>query len=228
MEPQEILDETRKAIDAYAGEDPDKRFYANRFVFARLQLDERRTKTKIKGQLLDTRPVCDYCKETFPTKTGIHLHRVDGAFGYSLRNCVLMHRECHTKYHAENPSGRRPGRPASRHTVIDASPVLEKSSKRYEGQSFLYWWDLSPGFLDKMDGYEAVEFVKKDSGERCHVPTQALKGYLTEDRKTSRSNGNWGIKVLKDREDELAFEPGKDTDKWLYLPVVWVNDTQED
>jgi hypothetical protein len=60
------------------------------------------------------------------------------------------------------------------------------------------------------------------------VPTAALKGYLTKERQTSRGNGNWGIKVLKDRENELAFEPGNKNDKWLFLPVVWLNDTQED
>jgi len=39
MNPQGILGKTRKAISDYAGDDRDKWFYANRFVFARLQLD---------------------------------------------------------------------------------------------------------------------------------------------------------------------------------------------
>jgi len=38
MEPREILQATRQAIYQYAGQDPDRWFYANRFVFARLQL----------------------------------------------------------------------------------------------------------------------------------------------------------------------------------------------
>jgi len=108
------------------------------------------------------------------------------------------------------------------------SPTKKKYSQRYENKSFIYWWDISPGFLDKIDRYEAVEFVKKDTGERCYVPTAALKGYLTKERQTTRGQGNWGIKVLKDWDGELAFEPGSKSDKWLYLPIVWLNDKQED
>jgi len=228
MEPQEILDQTRKAINDHAGNDPDKLFYANRFVFARLQLDERKTKTQIKKKLLEAGNPCCYCDKPFENKVGMHLHRLDGEQGYSFENCALMHPDCHKKYHAENPSGKRRGRPSSRKGTVSATPILEKLSKRYDNNSFMYWWDISPGFLDKIDYYEAVELVKKDSGERCCVPTAALKGYLTKNRQTSRGNGNWGIKVLKYKEDELAFEPANKDDKWLSLPVVWLNDTQED
>jgi hypothetical protein len=35
MGPKEILESTRKAIAEHAGDDPDKRFYANRFLFPR-------------------------------------------------------------------------------------------------------------------------------------------------------------------------------------------------
>jgi len=229
MKPQEILDKVRKAIGDYAGEDGDKWFYANRFVFARLQLDERRTKTQIKRELLEADKPCHYCEKPVENKVGVHLHRLDGERGYSIDNCVLMHPDCHKKYHAENPRGARPGRPsAQKEEVSPAAPILEKVSKRYDGHSFIYWWDISPAFLGKMDYYEAVEFGKKDTGERCYVPTAALKGYLTKERQTSRGNGNWGIKVLKDREGELAFEPGNRNGTWLFLPVVWLNDKQED
>jgi len=228
MGPQDILNETRKAIDNYAGDDADKRFYANRFVFARLQLDERKTKTQIKKQLLESNPSCHYCNKAFEVKTGIHLHRLDGNCGYTLENCALMHGECHTQYHAENPSGKRPGRPSSPNREETEAPILEKVSKRYEDKTFLYWWDISPGFLNKIDRYDAIEFVQKDSRERCYVPTTALKGYLAEERKTSRGKGNWGIRVLKDREGELAFEPGTKNDKWLFLPVVWLSEDKDD
>ena len=107
MEPQEILNITRKAIRDHAGGDPDKWFYANRFVFARLQLDERSTKTQIKKELLEVNKPCDYCGNPFYDKKGIHLHRVNGECGYSRVNCVLMHSECHTKFHAENPRGEQ-------------------------------------------------------------------------------------------------------------------------
>jgi hypothetical protein len=228
MEPQEILDRTREAIRNHAGGNPDKWFYANRFVFARLQLDERGTKTKIKKELLEANKPCNYCNNLFENRIGIHLHRVNGKHGYSRDNCVLMHSECHTKFHLENPRSELSDRLSEQEQPENAVPILEKYSKRYDEWSFTYWWDISPGFLDKIDKYEAVEFVKKDSGERCYVPTAALKGYLTEQRKTTRGNGNWGIKVLKDKDSELAFEPAGQSDKWLFLPVIWLNETQED
>jgi hypothetical protein len=80
----------------------------------------------------------------------------------------------------------------------------------------------------KIDKYEAVEFIKKNTGEKCYVLAVALKGYLTRERQTTRGQGNWGIKVLKNREAELAFEPPDKNGKWLFLPVVWVNDKEED
>ncbi len=48
MKPEHILEEARKRIRDHAKRDLDKWFYANRYVFARLQLDERKTKTEVK------------------------------------------------------------------------------------------------------------------------------------------------------------------------------------
>ena len=124
-----------------------------------------------------------------------------------------------------------------RQEVLDMQSIyydndcIEKFSRWYDGESFTYWWDIAPGFLGKMDKYEAIKFVKdcKNPAERkhCYVPIPALKGYLT-----TRGNGNWGIRVLKGRvlkgEDLLAFEPRSKNGKWLFLPVVWLNDTQDD
>ena len=76
MEPQEILDDVRNAIREHSGGDADKWFYANRFVFARLQLDERRTKTQIKGELLESGAACHYCGRAIEERSGVHLHRV--------------------------------------------------------------------------------------------------------------------------------------------------------
>jgi hypothetical protein len=228
VEPQEILDITRKAISDHAENDRDKWFYANRFVFARLQLDERKTKTQIKKDLFEANKPCHYCNKPFEKKMGVHLHRLNGERGYSFDNCALMHPNCHKQYHAENPPDAHPGQPSEREGVSSVAPILGKVSKRYDHHSFFYWWDISPGLSDKLNYYEAVEFEKKDTGEKCCVQTATLKEYLTKERQTSRGNGNWGIKVLKDREDELAFEPGNRNDKWLFLPVVWLNDTQED
>ena len=107
MNPQEILNKTREYINDYAGGDLDKWFYANRFVYARLQKDERRTKTPLKKKLLESNQPCYYCKKHFKNKTGVNLHRLDDERGYSLDNCVLMHSECHKKFHAEKPRGKR-------------------------------------------------------------------------------------------------------------------------
>jgi len=191
MNPQEILEETRKQIEAYAGDDPDKRFYVNRFVFARLQLDERKTKVEVKKRLMESSQPCHYCRKPFENSSGNHLHRMDGECGYSDDNCVLMHAECHIKYHQENPAPKRVK--VKRGTPDEALPVLEKESKHYDDMAFLYWWDFARGFPEKMDRFEAVEFVKKDNHQRCHVPVAALEGFLTEDRQTSRGQGNWAV-----------------------------------
>ena len=86
----EILETARESIRAYAGDDPDKWFYANRYVFARLQLDERKTKSALKRHLLEADSPCAYCGKTFDTKTGLHLHRPDNNKGYRLKNAVLQ------------------------------------------------------------------------------------------------------------------------------------------
>ncbi|MHC4143619.1 MAG: HNH endonuclease signature motif containing protein [Planctomycetota bacterium] len=210
MKPEDILRYVRKAIRDYAGGDPDKWFLANRHIYRRLQLDERKTSKKVKGELWKSNPVCYYCKEKLKSKRGIHIHRLVDNRGYSLENCVLMHQKCHEQYHRENPDKNR--------------PILKKSSQRYRGKQckgkyFLYWWDISPGFFKKK--YDAIEFVQKDSCLKCHVSTEVLKEYLTDERKTSRGNGNWGVRVLRGREGELAFEPPSGSNEWLFLRVEW-------
>jgi len=218
MNPEEILAHTRKLISEHADNDPDKWWYANRYVFARLMLDERKTKTNIKKQLFESNQPCHYCNEPFEVKKGVHLHRLDGTKGYCDGNCALMHSECHEKFHAENQG--------TEGTSVGEA-VIKKQSKKYDGMSFVYWWDITPKLSERLEKYEAVAFVCKDTREYCQVPLRALKGYLTEERKTSRGDGNWGIKVQKDRPDELAFEPPSGGE-WLFLPVLWLNEEDED
>jgi hypothetical protein len=228
MNLQKLLNKTRRAINSYADGDNDKWFYANRFVFARLQLDERKTKTQVKKALLEANMPCDYCKKVFKDKTGVHLHRTDSERGYSLDNCVLMHSNCHIRFHSENPPTKQTNRQVKPKDSNFAAPILEKESRRYNDKPFTYWWDISPGFLDNIDKYEAIEFIKKDTGERCYVSTLVLKKYLTKKRQTSRGKGNWGIKNFQKRESELAFEPGNKKEKWLFLSGVWLNEKQDD
>ena len=121
--------------------------------------------------------------------------------------------------------------------IYDDIDCKEKFSKQHDGKSFTYWWDITPGFFEKMDKWEAIKFVKKckypAEWKFCYVPIPALKGYLTKERQTTRDKGNWGIRVRNGRvlkgEDLLAFEPGSKTKcKWLFLPVVWLNYNQDD
>ena len=51
-EPRSILEKARNSIKKWAGKNPNKWFLGNRFVFARLQLDERKLKAKIKKELI--------------------------------------------------------------------------------------------------------------------------------------------------------------------------------
>ena len=221
LTPANILEQVRQLLVEYAEGDPDRWFYANRFVFARLALDERRTKTAIKTRLLNDGVSCHRCGKPFEASKNIHLHRLDGNRGYSDANCVLMHEKCHQAWHCENErDAGQEGPPAS------GDAVLTKESKRYVGKPFVYWWDISPRLVQALEQYEAVEFVKKDSRERCCLPVEALKPFLTPGRQTTRGDGNWGIKVLCDRESELALEPGNRQGEWLFVPVIWLGDIE--
>ncbi len=222
MKPEEILEQTRKLIVEHADGDTDKWWYANRYVFARLGLDERKTKTGIKRELFDANKPCHYCEKPFETRRNVHLHRLDQTKGYSKNNCVLMHAECHQQCHAESKMEESS-------VLEEKEAVLVKRSRRYDDMPFLYWWDISPSLANSWDRFDMVEFLKKDSGERCVVPPAALKGFLTPDRQTARKAKSWGVKVLKDHQDELAFEPGTGkAGKYLFLPVIWINEQEED
>ena len=224
MEPKEILEQARTMIRQHAGDDTDKWWYANRFVYARLQGDERKTKVGIKKALIAAKRPCHGCGEGFESTKGIHLHRMDGSRGYTDDNCVLMHGPCHQKWHADHPEEtERPG------PVSDPSPCLTRLSKRHDKKSFLYWWDIPPKLAEKLGAqYEEVEFECRDTHERCIVSIKELLPFLTPDRQTSRGDGNWGVKVLKDRPGELAFEPRTGSDDWLYMPVTWLEEENED
>ena len=226
MEPAEILEKTKEMIAEHAGDDPDKWFYANRFVYARLQLDERKTKTGVKQRLFDADPSCSFCGDRFDAKKGVHIHRIDEERGYSDANCSLMHSECHEKYHAENPKQRTKTGGSRMAYKDEAGAVLKKESKPYADKPFTYWWDIAPNLRDSLQSYKSVEFIKKDSRESCLVPRQALEGFLTPGRQTTRGSGHWGIKVMRDEPDKLAFEPGP-KGEWLYLPVTWGNQEED-
>jgi hypothetical protein len=185
-------------------------------------LDERKTKTEIKRKLLDASSPCHACGASFASRRDVHLHRLDGDKAYSDGNCVLMHADCHRSFHASRQDISEPVVP------LDASePSLTKWSKRYDDKPFLYWWDIAPPMIADLDSLDAIEFARKDTLERCVVPVETLRTFLTAERQTTRGQGNWGIKVLKDRPDELAFEPGTGQRDWGFLPVVWLEEAED-
>lgn len=211
---EKILNDVRKAILNYSGNNPDTWFYANRFVFARLQLDERRTKNKIKKKLFQTRPACHYkeCpQKKLESLKGIHLHRQNRNKGYCSKNCVLVHSECHKKIHKEEGQN-----------ISTNKSVVQRKSKKYNNGLFLYWWDLPPNLVNSLASCTIIEFVKKDCGESCFIPFQLIRNYLAKYRQTSRGSGNWGVKVLLQKPNELAIEePKKRTGEWKTISVGW-------
>jgi hypothetical protein len=91
-----ILNNVRLVISLAAGDDIDKRFKLNRWVFSRLLGDENRAKRPIKRRLWDSgMRTCQACGEKFASLKGVEIHRKDESQGYSEANCELLCRECH-------------------------------------------------------------------------------------------------------------------------------------
>jgi len=219
MDLEEILDRTRKLIKDYAEGDPDKLFYGNRFVYARLQLDERGSKPAIKRTLFEAAPICYVCGKPVEFK-GTEVHRIDGARGYTLENCALLHRECHQQLSSRESRLGRGRRRASKVTLtMSSSSALSKLSKRYDAGPFLYWWDITPNNVRSFEKYDSVQFTRDDSREYCSVPTAVIHQYLTPERQTSRAAGNWGVRVLRERPGALAF--GESEQSRAFLAVTW-------
>lgn len=213
-ELEQILAKIRETIKVYSNGNPDKWFYANRFIFARLQQDERKTKDKIKADLSDQNSKCHYwnCPEKdIKDLKGIHVHRLDGLKGYSLENCVLSHGDCHENIHREE-------------AVIPADQPnpIKKENKEYSNGPFSYWWDITPKTIKSISEEAVFEFIKKDTKEYCQIPFARLRKLLTESRRTSRGNGNWGIRVLPSKQNEIVIEePGKNLLDCETIQVIW-------
>lgn len=91
-----LLNHVRTVVSLIAGDDADKRFKLNRWIFSRLLQDEIRAKRPIKKLLWNrgTRK-CQACGEIFASLKGVELHRKNAQAGYSAGNCELLCRECH-------------------------------------------------------------------------------------------------------------------------------------
>lgn len=97
MTPEDILARTRKLIEEHSGEDPDKWWYANHYVFVHLMRDERKTKDAITERLMAAKQPCHFCKKPIAVEDRIHLYRLDETKGYRDGNCILMHEDCHKR-----------------------------------------------------------------------------------------------------------------------------------
>jgi hypothetical protein len=206
----------KELILKHSGNDKEKFFYVNRFIYSRLQRQETKEKNAIKNRMFKPGCICLACEGEL-RRNGAVLHRIDSNRSYSDDNCVLMHKSCHESYHAEKSRKTKIFIYKNGRTV----KILMKSSKRYEDRNYLYWWDITPNQFKVMRDYEKIEFIKGNNQESCIISTKALLNILTSNRQTTRAKGNWGIKVLRKREDALAFEPGRTEKEWYFLRVTW-------
>jgi len=93
-----ILNHTRMMIREIAKDDEDFEFKLNRWIYARLMLDERKKKTPIKKELWDMGMTsCQECDKDFKTIKGVEIHRKDSSRAYSIDNCELLCKPCHQK-----------------------------------------------------------------------------------------------------------------------------------
>lgn len=94
----ELLKHIRFVIHEAAQGDTTFEFKLRRWIYARLQLDERKTKNSIKQKLWDSgKTKCQHCKKKFSSLKGIELHRINSSLEYSVENCELIHKHCHQK-----------------------------------------------------------------------------------------------------------------------------------
>lgn len=94
-EGDRILSDVRKRIKNITTNEDD-RFLLNRWVYARLQADERRTKDGLRKELFQENNSCYFCEKPLkPEQERIHLHRLKENRRYIKGNCVLAHQKCH-------------------------------------------------------------------------------------------------------------------------------------
>ncbi len=98
-----LLNHIRSMVQETAGDDPDLRFKLNRWIYARLQQDDRTASRLIKKELWDLgihHCQDQKCRKKFRTLKGVEIHRIDSSHAYSLENCELLCKPCHQKLHS--------------------------------------------------------------------------------------------------------------------------------
>jgi hypothetical protein len=93
---RKILEHTRKLIMEAAGLSVDDWFYINRFVYARLQLEERAQKPAKTALFRKQDGKCYLCKKPIENLKVADIHRLnEGKWYLEEGNAVLVHRTCH-------------------------------------------------------------------------------------------------------------------------------------
>lgn len=92
---EEILECARQAIVEASAGDTNAWFEINRWVYSRLQLDERRKKPDKRGLSNKQHGLCWHCKKPLNDIKSTDIHRIDRGQWYIEGNVVLVHKKCH-------------------------------------------------------------------------------------------------------------------------------------
>jgi hypothetical protein len=93
---RKIFEHTKTLITEASGLSIDDWFYINRFVYARLQLEERARRPKKKVLLSKQNGKCYLCKKPIVNLKDTDIHRLNQDKWYDEEgNAVLVHRACH-------------------------------------------------------------------------------------------------------------------------------------
>lgn len=92
----------------------------------------------------------------------------------------------------------------------------------HQGKAYLYWWDIWETRKESLKEVGEIHFVEKDTGRGFAVVADDLLPLLAEERRTTRmrskTGGNWGIRVLASKPDQLVIEtPGVSPEQWQII-----------
>ena len=97
-------------------------------------------------------------------------------------------------------------------------------SKRYEKETFLYWWDVWDTRKEAIRRSGQLVLVQRDTGLRAKIPAAELLPLLTEGRRTSRGRnmggrGNWGLYLRQRHPNQIEIPGGRKAPATIV--VVW-------
>jgi hypothetical protein len=93
---RKIFEHAKTLIMEASGSSADDWFYVNRFVYVRLQLEERSKKPKKRALFRKQSGKCYLCKEPIENLKDTDIHRLNEKKWYLEEgNAVLVHRTCH-------------------------------------------------------------------------------------------------------------------------------------